>query len=111
MGGRVFLGHSVIIKWTWGVSQNLQFDPPFDPPTIRHKGVTWCWTYLSGWFLFDQNSCFQSWKLHFFSEFLLLTNSLIKGDEGGIFSKTPDWKTLFLLKMKIKENPGCSNKE
>ena len=35
----------------------------------------------------------------------------MKGDEGGIFSKAPDWKTLFLLKIKIKQNPGCSNKE
>ena len=33
------------------------------------------------------------------------------GDEGGIFSKAPDWKCFFLLKMKIKQNPGCSNKE
>ena len=35
----------------------------------------------------------------------------MKRDEGGIFSKAPDWKTLFLLKIKIKQNPGCQNKE
>ena len=35
----------------------------------------------------------------------------MKGDEGGIFSKAPDWKTLFLPKIKIKQNTGCPNKE
>ena len=38
-------------------------------------------------------------------------NSSIEGDEGGIFSKTPDWKSLFLLKIKIKLSLGCPNKE
>ena len=35
----------------------------------------------------------------------------MKGDEGDIFSKAPDQKTLFLFKIKIKQNPGCLNKE
>ena len=34
----------------------------------------------------------------------------MEGDEGGMFSKAPDWKPLFLLKIKIKQNPGCPNK-
>ena len=34
----------------------------------------------------------------------------MKGDEGSTFSKLPDWKSLFLFKIKIKENPGCPNK-
>ena len=38
-------------------------------------------------------------------------NSFMEGDEGGMFSKSPDWKPLFLLKTKIKQNPGCPNKE
>ena len=33
------------------------------------------------------------------------------GDEVDIFSKAPDWKTFFLLKIKTEENPGCPNKE
>ena len=32
-------------------------------------------------------------------------------DEGDIFSDAPDWKPLFLLKKKIKQKPGYSNKE
>ena len=36
-------------------------------------------------------------------------NSLLEGDEGGIFSKTQGWKPLFLLKIKIKQNPGLSD--
>ena len=35
----------------------------------------------------------------------------MKGDEGDIFSKAPDQKSLFLFKIKIKQNPGCLNKE
>ena len=31
--------------------------------------------------------------------------------EVGIFSKAPDWKPLFLLKIKHKQNPGCRNKQ
>ena len=37
--------------------------------------------------------------------------SFMKGDEGDVFSKAPDWKPLFSLKIKMKQNPGCSNKE
>ena len=33
----------------------------------------------------------------------------MEGDEGGIFSKTP--KSLFSLKIKIKQSSGCPNKE
>ena len=32
-------------------------------------------------------------------------------DEGGIFSKTPGWKSLFSLNIKIKQSSGCPNKE
>ena len=32
-------------------------------------------------------------------------------DEESIFSKIPDCKPLFLLKIKNKQNPGCLNKE
>ena len=35
----------------------------------------------------------------------------MEGSEGDIFRKAPDWKPLFLLKIKIKQNPGCPNKE
>ena len=38
-------------------------------------------------------------------------NSFMKGDEGGIFSKFPDGEPLSLFKIKIKQNPGCPNKE
>ena len=33
------------------------------------------------------------------------------GDQGDSFSKAPDWKPLFLLKMKIKQNPASPNKK
>ena len=35
----------------------------------------------------------------------------MEGDEGGIFSKLSNEKPLFLLKVKIKQNPGSPNKE
>ena len=35
----------------------------------------------------------------------------MKGDEEGIFSKAPNRKPVFLLKIKIKQNPGCPVKE
>ena len=31
----------------------------------------------------------------------------MEGDEGGIFSKASDGRPLFLLKIKIKQNPSC----
>ena len=34
-----------------------------------------------------------------------------KGNEIGIFSKAPDWIPLSLLKIKIKQNPGCPDKK
>ena len=35
----------------------------------------------------------------------------MKGNEGDIFSNAVHWKSLFRLKIKIKQNPGCPNKE
>ena len=35
----------------------------------------------------------------------------MEGNEVNIFSKAPDRIPLFLLKTKIKQNPGCPNKE
>ena len=35
----------------------------------------------------------------------------MEGGEGDIFSKAPDWKPLFFYKIKIKQNPCCTNKE
>ena len=35
----------------------------------------------------------------------------MEGDEGGILSKALNGKPLFLLIMKIKQNPDCPNKE
>ena len=71
------------------------------PPYNLVKRSTWSWTYLSGW----SESCI------FLVCFCYWPNSLMKGDEGGIFSKAPDWKTLFLLKMNIKQNTCCPNKD
>ena len=31
--------------------------------------------------------------------------------EVDIFSKAPDWKSFLLLKITIKQNPECANKE
>ena len=36
-------------------------------------------------------------------------NFSVEGDEGSIFSKAPDWQSLF--KIKIEQTPGCPNKE
>ena len=50
-------------------------------------------------------------KPAFFSVFFLFcywTNSFMKGDDGGIFTKATDSKN---DKIKIKQNPGCPNKE
>ena len=38
-------------------------------------------------------------------------NSSMEGYEGGIFSKAPSWKPLFLLRIKFKENAASPNKE
>ena len=38
----------------------------------------------------------------------------MQGDEGGIFSKTPDQKSFFFFfcfKIKLKQDPGCPDKE
>ena len=40
-------------------------------------------------------------------------DSFMEGDEGNIFSKPPDWKSLFVGKIKIKNvtKRGCLNEE
>ena len=35
----------------------------------------------------------------------------MEGNEVDIFSSAPDRVALFLLKIEIKQNPGCLNKE
>ena len=35
----------------------------------------------------------------------------MKGNEVGIFTKAPGWILLFLLMVKLKQNPGYPNKE
>ena len=37
----------------------------------------------------------------------------MQGDEGGIFSKTPDQKSFFFFcfNIKLKQNPGCPDKK
>ena len=52
-----------------------------------------------------------SWNLHFYSVFLLLTKFLYERRWWSIFSKVPDRKPLFLLNIKIKQNPRCPNKQ
>ena len=97
-----------------------------------------CWKFRKTWFLLKKciamnpkiywvnkfcfNFCFlfllylklPSWNLHRLVDFCYwkeMKNSFMKGDEGGNFSKVPDWKPLFLLKIKIKQKPACRNKE
>ena len=62
-------------------------------------------------FLFLLYLKLPGWNLHFLACFCYWPNFFRKGDEGNIFSKAPGWRTLFLLKIKIKQNPGCQNKE
>ena len=50
-------------------------------------------------------------KPEFVSAFLLLTKFLHERRWWSIFRKAPDRKPLFLLNIKIKQNPGCSNKQ
>ena len=52
-----------------------------------------------------------SWNLHFYSVFLLLTKFLYEKRWWSISSKVPDRKSLFLVDIKIKQNPGCPNKQ
>ena len=52
-----------------------------------------------------------SWNLHFLVCFCYWPSSFMKGHEWGIFSKAPNWKPLFLIKIKIKQNLRCPNKE
>ena len=35
----------------------------------------------------------------------------MEGDEGSIISRASDWKLFILLKIKVKQNLGCPNKE
>ena len=46
----------------------------------------------------------------FISEYLE-QNSSMEADEGGNFSKAPDRKSMFFLKIKIEQNSDCPNKE
>ena len=35
----------------------------------------------------------------------------MEADEGGNFSKAPDRKSMFFLKIKIEQNSDCPNKD
>ena len=59
--------------------------------------------------LFLERWAFTSFKLLYF--WISRSNSTMKGDEGGIVSKTSDWISLFLLKIKIQHSSGCPSKE
>ena len=102
--------------------------------------VTW-WLLLVTWWLLLVTGGYCSfpllvwttwsclWDLHFLvcfcyfwkGKFLFVLNLFIsenldqitpmEGTERGIFSKASDWKSLFLPKIKIKQNSGCPNKE
>ena len=53
---------------------------------------------------------FRKWSNKLIYFWVTWQNSSMKGVGLGIFSKVPDGKPLFLLKIKIKQNPGCTNK-
>ena len=74
------------------------------------KQPDYTWSYL--WNL-NFVVCFSYfWKDKLFLVWnVFRPNSSMEGDERGIFSKAPDWKLLFLLKIKIKQNTVCTNKE
>ena len=61
--------------------------------------------------------CFYFWKdksyFNLIYFWICKPNSSVEGDEGGIFEKSSRLKPFpyFLLKIKIKQNPGCPNKE
>ena len=50
-------------------------------------------------------------SLFLFRTYFFISNSSVEGDEEGISSKAPEIKPWFWLKMKIKQNPGCPNKD
>ena len=56
--------------------------------------------------LFLEREAFASFRLIYF-----WSNPSVKGDEGDIFSKTPDWKLLLFLKIKIKQSLDCPSKQ
>ena len=60
-------------------------------------------------------SCLERLVLTYFEIIYLWISwpkSYMKRYEGGIFRKAPDWKRFFFsLKIKIKQNLGCPNKE
>ena len=69
-------------------------------------------TFFSVFCLFWKDKSLYLLNNYFRLNYLWISrpNSFMEGDEGGMFSKAPDWKPLFLLKIKIKQNPGCPNK-
>ena len=50
---------------------------------------------------FLEREVFVLFKLIYF--WIAWPNSYMERDEGGIFSKVPDWKPLFLLKIKLNK--------
>ena len=90
------------------LSNKMQSDPP---PTIRHTRVLGVEHICQDDFYLIRILAFKVESYIFLVYFCYWPNSFMKGNEGGIFSKAPEWRTLFLLKMKIKQNPDCPNKE
>ena len=87
-------------------SNKMQFDPP---PKIRHKGVLGVEHICQDDFYLIRILAFKVESCIFLVYFCYWPNSFMKGDEGGIFSKAPDWKTLFLLKMEYFNAYICNH--
>ena len=56
-------------------------------------------TFFDGFYHFLEKWVFTYFKVIYF--YKSRPNMFIEGDEKGIFSKNPDWKHLFLLKMRV----------
>ena len=80
-------------------------------PVKQKASYTWSWLWNLAFFcwIFVIFSYFSYLKLTYF--WISCPSSTMEGSEGVIFNKAPDWKSLFLFKIMIKQNLGCPNKE
>ena len=97
----LYFGFILLLHFSIFIIMNIQWSkqPHYNQSCLWNLHFLVCSCYF--WKDIKVFSCFK-----LFSFWISRPNSFVKGDEGGIFSKTPEWKSFLLLTTKIKQSLG-----
>ena len=96
----------LLLHFSIFIIMNIQWSkqPHYTWSCLRNLHFVVCFCYF-----WRDKQPFASFNPIYF--WIARSNSSMKGDGGSIFGKTSDWKSLFLLQIKMKQSSGCPSKE